>query len=268
MRRTSHSTSALTLLLALVLAVPTSASAQRTRRARPAAQDSARNDSGPRILNVGDYGRWKRINSADLSPDGRWMTYAYAPNDGDDTLFVKQLGTDKLYTIPRGAAPSFSDDSHWVGYYVSPPKRTGRGRGGRSETPPAPEGRGGRGGNAGPRTFELLDLSTGDKWAAPNAQAFNFAKGSKSLAVHLARASRTDTTHKGSDLLLRDLATGNTRNVGNVSQYDFDDAGNLLAYTVDASDRLGNGDLPGRSGQRRHARSRCHAPGLRRHGLE
>ncbi len=242
MRRPSCSTSALTLLLALGVAVPTSASAQRARRARPAGQASAQPDTGLKILNVGDYGRWQRINSADLSPDGRWMTYAYAPNDGDDTLFVKQLGTDKVYAITRGAAPAFSDDSHWVGYYVSPPKPTGRGgRGGRGPTPPAPEGRGGRGGNTGPRTFELLDLATGDKWSAPNAQEFKFAKGSGSLAVHLARASRTDTTHGGSDLLLRDLATGNTRNVGNVAQYDFDDAGKLLAYTVDAADNLGNG---------------------------
>ncbi len=243
MRRLSRSTSALALLLASVLATAATASAQRTRRARPAAADSVRNDSGPKILNVGDYGRWKRITSADLSPDGRWMTYAYAPNDGDDTLFVKRLDADTLYTIPRGSAPSFSDDSHWVGYYVSPPERAGRGgRGGRGAPPaPTPEGRGGRGGNAGPRTFELLNLATGDKWSAPSAQAFKFSKGSKYLAVHLAKASRADTTHNGSDLLVRDLATGSTRNVGNVGLYDFDAAGNLLAYTVDAAENLGNG---------------------------
>ncbi len=232
----------LALALASALSLPSSAGAQRARRARPAVQPAAGNDSGPKILNVDDYGRWKRINSADLSPDGQWMTYAYNPNEGDDTLFVKQLDAGKLYTIPRGASPSFSDDSHWVGYYVTAPQRTGRGgRGGRGETPPAPAGRGGRGGSGGPRTFELLNLATGDKWAAPNAQAFKFAKGSRQLAVHLAKASRADTTHNGSDLLLRDLATGDTRNIGNVGQYDFDDAGNLLAYTVDAADNLGNG---------------------------
>jgi dipeptidyl aminopeptidase/acylaminoacyl peptidase len=242
MRPLSRSTAARTLLLVSALLVPPSAAAQRARRARPAAQTATGNDTGPRILNVGDYGRWKRINSADLSPDGQWMTYAYNPNDGDDTLFVKQLDGDKLYTIPRGASPSFADDSHWVGYYVSPPQRTGRGgRGGRGDTPPTPAGRGGRGGNAGPRTFELMNLASGDKWSAPNAQAFKFAKGSMYLAVHLARASRSDTSHAGSDLLLRDLASGATRNIGNVGDYDFDDAGALLAYTVDAADNLGNG---------------------------
>ena len=37
------------------------------------------------------------------------------------------------------------------------------------------------------------------------------------------------------------MTTGMSRNIGNVNQFEFDDAGKLLAYTVDATDRLGNG---------------------------
>jgi len=40
---------------------------------------------------------------------------------------------------------------------------------------------------------------------------------------------------------LHDLSSGLDRNIGNVNQYDFDHAGKLFAYTVDAADRLGNG---------------------------
>lgn len=50
----------------------------------------------------------------------------------------------------------------------------------------------------------------------------------------------TDTAYSGADLLVRDLATGSTRNIGNVSQYDFDASGRLLAYTVDAIGNHGN----------------------------
>ena len=32
-----------------------------------------------------------------------------------------------------------------------------------------------------------------------------------------------------------------SQNIGNVNHYDFDDAGHLLAYTVDAAERSGNG---------------------------
>ena len=242
MRRSPLATALVLAALASPLASPAAASAQRNgahRHASPAATAPA--DTGLRVLNVGDYGRWKRINAAELSPDGRWMTYAYAPNEGDDTLFVKQLDGRTIYAVPRGVEPSFSDDSRWVGYYVTAPEHNGRGGRGRGEAPPTPAGRGGRGAAAGPRTFELLDLTTGEKWPVPAAQEFKFARGSKYLAVHLARASRADTSHTGSDLLLRTLADGATRNIGNVAAYDFDHDGTLLAYTVDAADNLGNG---------------------------
>ena len=41
--------------------------------------------------------------------------------------------------------------------------------------------------------------------------------------------------------MLRELATGISQNIGNVNLYDFDDAGRMLAYTVDAAERVGNG---------------------------
>ncbi|HUX35388.1 MAG TPA: prolyl oligopeptidase family serine peptidase [Gemmatimonadaceae bacterium] len=238
MRRSSLVTTVVSAVLTLAVAAPSPA--QTAARARRVAAAPA--SSEPKVLNVDDYGRWKRVTSAELSPDGRWMTYAYAPNTGDDTLFVKQLDTGTLYTVPVGSAPQFSDDSKWVGYYVSPPERNGReGRGGRGARP-APEGRPGRGAAGEPaRRFELRNLATGDTWSVPNAAAFTFARGSRVLAVHLNRESRADTSYRGTDLLLRDLAAGGTRNVGNVSEFAFDHAGDLLAYVVDARERLGNG---------------------------
>jgi dipeptidyl aminopeptidase/acylaminoacyl peptidase len=56
-----------------------------------------------------------------------------------------------------------------------------------------------------------------------------------------ANKASSSSKHDGADLVLRELATGVTQNVGNVNLYDFDDAGRLLAYTVDAAERLGNG---------------------------
>src|ERR1035437_8962804 len=214
-----------------------------------------------KVLNLPDYGRWNRITSTSLSPDGKWMSYAYQPNEGDATLFVKQLDGEKIFTIPIGSAPAaaggdpagggrggggggvqFSDDARFIGYYVNPPEQAG-GRGGRG-------GGGGRGGapqagaNAGAprvvRRFEVLDLSTGEKFAVPGGASFRFAKGSAWLAVRLNKAPG-DTSFKGADLVLRDLKAATTRNVGNVNLYEFDDSGHLLAYTVDAAGHLGNG---------------------------
>ncbi len=213
-----------------------------------------------KVLNLPDYGRWNRITSTGLSPDGKWMSYAYQPNEGDATLFLKQLDGDKLFTIPIGSAPApagggggggggaggavFSDDSRWVGYYVNPPDATG-GRGGRAGGGGGGGGRGGApAGGAAParavRRFEMLDLTNGEKFAVPNGASFKFAKGSAWLAIRINKTP-ADTAFKGADLVLRDLRGAMTRNVGNVNLYDFDDSGHLLAYTVDAAGHLGNG---------------------------
>ncbi|MEZ5319258.1 MAG: hypothetical protein R2752_17790 [Vicinamibacterales bacterium] len=94
-------------------------------------------------------------------------------------------------------------------------------------------------GNGPVRHFELLNLATGDKYDAPNV-GFPVLEGLAWLAIKM-NGSQEGASHRGTDLLLRRLSDGTTQNVGNVAQYDFDDAGKVVAYTVDAADQLGNG---------------------------
>jgi hypothetical protein len=243
--------------LALVATLFASPAAAQTNTTQPAAASTAPGSGGLKTLNVSEYGRWNRITGAALSPDGKWMTYGYTPNDGDATLYVKSMDGDKLYTIPVGSAPVFSGDSKWVGYFVSPAERpaAGAGRGAAAQGGAAGGGgRGGRGGSgatpqagaasaptaAATRRFELLSLASGEKTPITNAATFKFAKGSKMLAIRMNKA-QAGSTNNGADLIVRDLTTGTMRNIGNVNQYDFDDTGNVLAYTVDAAERIGNG---------------------------
>ena len=225
---------------------PTPGAAQQQAQPQAAVSPKGSDPGTKKVLNLPDYGRWNRIVTPTISADGRWVAYAFQPNDGDPTLFVKQLdGTgagDKLFSIPVASAPQFSDDSRWVGYFLSPPERAA-GRGGRGAPQGAPPG-GGRFGGAAPnaqRKFELLDLASGDKFDVPNAESFKFSKGSRYVAVRTNRASAADTTHDGTDLVLRELSSGMTRNIGNVKLYEFDDAGKQFAYTVDALGQVGNG---------------------------
>ena len=193
---------------------------------------------------------------------------------------MKELDGSKLYTIPLGAAPQaggggggggfggggannpvFSDDSRWVGYYVNPPGRLG-GSGGRPGgagatgrawwsrwraapilTRDACAGSAGRPASRSPtRRFELLDLAERrEVHRARTRRASSSPKAAVGSPCGRTRRTPTDTTHDGTDLILRDLATGATRNIGNASAFAFDDAGQRFAYTVDAIDRLGNG---------------------------
>jgi acetyl esterase/lipase len=244
---------------------------------------AAMTPDGKRVLTLADYGPWKRITTTALSDDGKWMAYTLTPNDGDETLVIKNLDGAAVYTIPiglpaaagrgggrggagGGASVQFSDDSRWIAYYVNPPSPPpGRGRGtaagpgggagptggpggGRSGgRTGAPAAGGGASGSAPVRHLELFDLLIGGKVDVPNAGAFQFSKGSqwiaiKMNAVNAASASDAASANgRGTDLLLRRLATGSTENIGNVSLYDFDESGAWLAYAVDAENHLGNG---------------------------
>ncbi|HUQ81475.1 MAG TPA: hypothetical protein VM076_10070, partial [Gemmatimonadaceae bacterium] len=274
MRRT-HGRWPLRLALAFVVVPALHAVAQTGTQVSAATQAPPGTSRGDpkKVLTLADYGRWNRITQTAISPDGKWMTYAYQPNDGDVTLYVKEIDGAKVYTIAAGAPPAagggggggfgggaagnpaFSDDSRWVGYYVNPPGRAaGRGSpgarpgGAGAPAPATPGGAGAQNAQGGqrpaggpPRRFELLDLQGGEKFTVPNPASFQFSDGGRWLAVRTNKATPTDTTHNGTDLILRDLSNGATRNIGNASAFAFDDAGAHFAYTVDAVDRLGNG---------------------------
>ncbi|MEP6764864.1 MAG: hypothetical protein ABJB66_11160, partial [Gemmatimonadaceae bacterium] len=245
--RLSHARWHLATVVACAVLAPTLARAQTSTLASPPAAPAPKMSGGKKVLSLADYGKFSRVASTALSDDGAWMSYTITPNEGDGTLYIKQLDGDKLYSIPVGSAPQFSDDSKWVGYFVSPPtpaggrggRAGGGGGGGRGAVPPA--GRGAAPAAGAPtRHFELRSLAGGDPIIVPNVSTFRFSTDSKFL-LSKGNKAVADSKNNGSDLIVRELATGNTRNIGNVNLFDLDDAGHLLAYTVDAADRLGNG---------------------------
>jgi dipeptidyl aminopeptidase/acylaminoacyl peptidase len=220
--------------------------------------------AAPKPIALEDYAKFKRITSASISGDGKWMLYAVTPNDGDGTLFVKSLDGDKVYEVPRGANPAFSDDGRWVGYFIAPPasEARGRGRGNRGA-----RGQGAQGAAASEpeaaRPFEVIELSTGVKSSFPSVANFAFSPDGEWLLMRpqaataapvsgapagrggrggqAAGANQSDANAPAVDLLMRRLATGEQRYLGKVAAYAFDDAGKQMAYTVRGQEHLGNG---------------------------
>ena len=194
MRRSTLQWSLL-LWLALFPLLGTLASAQETTSKKP--------------LTLEDYDRWRAVNSTAISPDGRWMTYAYGHREGEDTLMVRDLDGDQVHTVPQGERPVFSDDSNWVAYRLSD-------------------------------AVELLDLRSGIRKSWKGVGEFKFAEGAGHLALRKT-AAESDTTHSGSDLILLDLSTGSEMLLGSVASFAFNSGGSLLGYTVDAHGQAGNG---------------------------
>lgn len=183
-----------------------------------------------KALQLEDYDKWKRVVSTEISPNGQWFTYGLRPNGGDDTLFVKKTNaiTNKFtYQIPYANAPSFSSDSKWVAYLISPSKK---------EAEKLKKSK-----KKVFKTAELRNLSTGDSIQFKRAASINFSEDGKYLTISVQKTQNDKSKHKGQDLILVDLTNMSTMNFGNVNDFAFNKKSDHLAYTVDAADMVGNG---------------------------
>lgn len=186
-----------------------------------------------RALTIDDYSQWRSMSNSRMSGDGNWVSYEVRFTNTAEprpALRLVRLDTDQEEEIPDGGGAVFSDDSRWVAYTVAP----GGG---------APRSRSGGGGGAGAdtRRVELRGLSTGAVLRTWNdVQSFSFSPGSAHLELRR-RPDAPNAAHSGVDVILHDLRSGRDRLLGSVNELAFNHDGSLVAFTVDAAVRDGNG---------------------------
>lgn len=223
-------------------------------------------------VEVEDVIAWKAIGATVLSNDGQWFGYRLAPQEGDGEVVLKRArGDNKELRFPIGEQPqagdggggrggaggatstlAFSDDAKWVAFTTYPTRQAAL-RLKRQRRPIQ-------------SSVTVVSLATGDKKEYPKTRRFAFSGESAGwIALHrygadapqggggaaaagggaggrggAAAAAATDRP-RGTDLILRDLATGAELNIGNVSDFSFRKDGRLLAFAIDALDKAGNG---------------------------
>jgi dipeptidyl aminopeptidase/acylaminoacyl peptidase len=165
--------------LTLVLAAPAFAQQGIVQTGTPA--DSATKRADPKVkrsLAIADYSRWRSIDGAQISPDGKWVAYVQrftnvVTTDQKPELRLIDLTTNKDTVILQATNPQFSPDSRWVVYQVEippPPPPRGAGRPGAQSDSAADTSAAARARRANeppPRRTELRDLATGktQHWA-------------------------------------------------------------------------------------------------------
>jgi dipeptidyl aminopeptidase/acylaminoacyl peptidase len=205
--------------------------------------------AAPRPIQITDIFGWKRIQAPNVSSDGGYFAYRVVPNEGDSELVIRNLKDAKETRFPigevvagggggRGGPPretgvEFSDDGKWLAFQVFP-KRADSRKAKRDKKP----------------TFNqmtLVELATGKKQEFDRVKAFAFAgERGNWIALHKYPTEAQDkeppaTKWQGSDLILHDLTAGDELNIGNVSEFAFNKSGTYLAFTIDASEKTGNG---------------------------
>src|SRR5439155_23599995 len=88
-----------------------------------------------------DYARIETLGATALSPDGKWIAYDLHRNSGGSELHYRALAAGAEQTIRSACAPTFSSNSQWLLYTVSPDTSCQS-----TSNVAAAGGRGGRGG--------------------------------------------------------------------------------------------------------------------------
>ena len=81
--------------------------------------------AGKRPLTHKDFDSWRSISGQQVSRDGRWLAYAYMPQEGDGDLIVRDLVSGKEYRENAGALPPPPvQNPAEVNPEAEPPRRT------------------------------------------------------------------------------------------------------------------------------------------------
>lgn len=183
-----------------------------------------------------DVSKWNFIrgNSYALSPNGQWLSWAKGPTEGDLQTVIRKVSDTTNFNYPIGASAStviYSKDSRYAAFKVS--AKEAEVKSAKKTMKPLYD------------QLVLVSLPGNQKTTFEKVKTFSFSgESSEWLAIQFTapeNASKDKDAPKGTDLLLYHLSSKKSYNLGNVAEYSFNKAGNILAYTIDANGQNGNG---------------------------
>lgn len=164
---------------------------------------------------------WKRVDSPDLSPSGRWITYRVVPleamGDEEDSrvLHVFDTRTRKEFLIPDQYGVRFCDDDRMLYYDAED--------------------------SAGVARTTLMSLPSGRKEVWPHEEPFNPVEGTP-YSVSLTRVAK-DTVRRTpafGRLVVRHRKTGKAFHIDSVGYYRLYDKGRSLLFLRESPQGGGN----------------------------
>jgi dipeptidyl aminopeptidase/acylaminoacyl peptidase len=187
-----------------------------------------------------DYGQWEVLAPqprGGLSPDGRWIAYGINRSNRNNELRVTKIADKTTKAAAFGSQPAFSADSTWLAYGIGYSEAQEEKL--RQQKKPVQ------------RKLGLLNLASGEVTTIDAVESFAFNAAGTHLAMRRYAPERKDpvpppsvedaTVAAGATLIVRELATGRDTAFGNVSEFAWQDKGTLLAFTISAEEKTGNG---------------------------
>ena len=168
------------------------------------------------------YDQWQSIKDVVLSNDGNWMSYTVAPQEGDATLFIKQLKTNQLFTIERGTQVKFTDNNRFLIAKIKPTfNETRKAKIAKKKPEEMPKD-----------SLLIFALSTGNSTKIPAVKSYQIPEFGNDVIAYL-NDPKTDIKKEGATLYFRDLNSGQERIFNNIAEYAIHPKGEgLMFYQV------------------------------------
>lgn len=201
------------------------------------------------------YDSWKSIRGTTLSRDGKWLVYALVAEEGDGELVARNLQTGAEYRQPRGTDPVVTPDGAFVVFTIVPTHADVE-KAKKAKAKPEDQPKNGVGilsladghFTTQDRMASFKVPEDGSGWVAmlkaplkASRPADRAAGGRQTPAPEPQEASGESASkdkkkhEPGTDLIVRNLATGVETTVAEVSEYAWNRDGSELAYAVSSA---------------------------------
>jgi acetyl esterase/lipase len=208
-----------------------------------------------RPLTHADYDDWRSIQGQRISPDGRWVLYTAAPQEGDGELVVRQVESGREFRHPRGSGAEFSAETTHVVFLIDPPEADVKAAR-KEDTKPA---------DMPKKALGIMSLADGSVDTVERVKGFTLPEdvGGWVAYLHEKPTSEEESAEEqeeeveaaaaeggqeaeeeqdkkekefGTTLTLRSLANGDEWNAASVLEYMFTNDAGYLLYTVSSEE--------------------------------
>ncbi|MCY4206195.1 MAG: prolyl oligopeptidase family serine peptidase [Bacteroidetes bacterium] len=177
------------------------------------------------------YEIWNSISDREIAPNGKWIFYEHGPEKGDGTLKIHSLSGETIHSVPRGNSATFTENSQYVIFLISPSEDTLRAaRKADLKEKEMPKD-----------TLGILDLEAGTFQHFPKIRSFKIPEDFTNIVAYMSEKTDVDSLGEGYPLHVRNLSTASQISFTNVQEYLLSANGTHLIYTYEGSDSLDTG---------------------------
>ncbi|MBC5772610.1 S9 family peptidase [Pontibacter sp. KCTC 32443] len=225
-------------------------------------QAQAQQQTAKKPLTHDVYDSWKGVDGEKISNNGKYVLFNVNPQEGDGELLIRDMVTNKLTSYPRGTKASFTNDSRYAVFQVKPEYQKVRQlKLKKKKADDLPKD-----------SLAIVMLESMNVVKMPRVKSFQLPKdGNHFVAYHLEKelpakkdAKKAETTpaateekkaeaakpavakkapkknkkYNGTELVLRNLQSGQEKRFDRVIDYTFSEKGNMLYFIKDELDSL------------------------------